>query len=104
MNTLATLTPRLAVLAGLVERHPELPAPAVDICGIFTEQINLTFYDAPGAFHQWLTALDIDRATVRGRAGTKDAWLTVLHEVDGITLKLTSFTRLATTVETGGEG
>ncbi|WDV31663.1 hypothetical protein OIM90_11115 [Streptomyces sp. AD16] len=104
MNTLATLTPRLAVLAGLVERHPELPAPNVEICSVFTDRITMAFHDRPGAFRQWLTALGIAQHTVEGRAGGNTTWLTVLHEVDGITLKLTSYTRLAATVETGGEG
>ncbi|MFD5183292.1 hypothetical protein ACFWMQ_11840 [Streptomyces sp. NPDC058372] len=104
MNTLASLNRRLAVLAHLVDHHPELPAPAVDICGIFTEQINLTFHDEPDAFRQWLTALDIDLHTVRGGAATASSWLTALHEVDGVTLKLTSHVALPAPAERGGEG
>ncbi|WP_405184868.1 hypothetical protein [Streptomyces albidoflavus] len=101
MNTLDTLHRRLGALADLVAQHPELPAPNVEICSVITEQITMAFHESPGAFRQWLTALGIALHTVEGGAGATSAWLTALHEVDGITLKLTSYTRLDV-AETGG--
>ncbi|MFD6238940.1 hypothetical protein ACFWFV_05350 [Streptomyces diastaticus] len=94
MNTLDTINPRLKVLADLGARHPELPAPDVEICSVITDRITLAFHESPGAFRQWLTALGIALHTVEGGAGATTAWLTALHEVDGVTLKLTSYTRL----------
>ncbi|MFF8455827.1 hypothetical protein ACF06T_15010 [Streptomyces albidoflavus] len=101
MNTLASLDRRLTVLADLVAQHPELPAPNVEICSVFTEQISMAFHESPGAFRQWLTALGVALHTVEGGVGATTAWLTALYEVDGITLKLTSYTRLDM-AETGG--
>ncbi|MFG3316075.1 hypothetical protein ACGF0C_29315 [Streptomyces albidoflavus] len=102
MNTLASLNRRLTVLADLVASHPELPAPNVEICSVFTDRVALAFHESPGSFHQWLTALGIDLHTVQGGAGNTTAWLAALYEVDGVTLKLTSYTRLAAVAETGG--
>ncbi|RZD64996.1 hypothetical protein C0Q57_19215 [Streptomyces albidoflavus] len=101
MNTLASLNRRLTVLADLIARHPELPAPNVEICSVITDRITISFHESPGAFRQWLTALGIALHTVQGGAGATTAWLTALHEVDDITLKLTSYTRLDV-AETGG--
>ncbi|AXQ55291.1 hypothetical protein OH717_20530 [Streptomyces albidoflavus] len=94
MNSLASLNRRLGVLADLVARHPELPAPNVEICSVITDRITVSFHESPGAFRQWLTALGIALHTVQGGAGATCAWLTALYEVDGVTLKLTSYTRL----------
>ncbi|MCX5462266.1 hypothetical protein ACFY8E_21930 [Streptomyces albidoflavus] len=104
MNTLASLNRRLGALADLVAQHPELPAPNVEICSVITDRITISFHESPGAFRQWLTALGIALHTVEGGAGATSAWLTALHEVDGVTLKLTSYTRLDAVAETGGEG
>ncbi|NEC14502.1 hypothetical protein G3I34_19990 [Streptomyces sp. SID8014] len=93
-NTLASLNRRFEVLADLGTQHPELPAPNVEICSVITDRITLAFHESPGAFRQWLTALGIALHTVEGGAGATTAWLTALHEVDGVTLKLTSYTRL----------
>lgn len=101
MNTVASLNRRLTVLADLIARHLELPAPNVQICSVLTDRITMSFHESPGAFRQWLTALDIALHTVQGGAGATTAWLTALYEVDGITLKLTSYTRLDV-AETGG--
>ncbi|MEQ4197498.1 hypothetical protein [Streptomyces sp. YIM 103828] len=101
MNTLASLNRRLTVLADLIARHPELPAPNVEICSVLTDRITISFHESPGAFRQWLTALGIALHAVQGGAGATTAWLTALYEVDGITLKLTSYTRLDV-AETGG--
>ncbi|MBV1955959.1 hypothetical protein ACF1A4_14335 [Streptomyces albidoflavus] len=104
MNTLASLNRRLGVLADLTTRHPGLPAPNVEFCSVFTDRITMAFHESPGAFRQWLTALGIDLHTVQGGAGATTAWLAALHEVDGVTLKLTSYTGLDAVAETGGEG
>ncbi|MGW9326187.1 hypothetical protein [Streptomyces koyangensis] len=101
MSTLASLNRRLGVLADLVAQHPELPAPNVEICSVITDRITISFHESPGAFRQWLTSLGIALHTVQGGAGATTAWLTALHEVEGITLKLTSYTRLDV-AETGG--
>ncbi|MFH9094494.1 hypothetical protein ACH4K5_17985 [Streptomyces albidoflavus] len=105
MNTLASLNLRLGVLADLTARYPELPAPHVDLSQVFTDRIRLAFHDRPTALVRWASALGIDLDTATGSTdGFSVAWLTVTFEFDGITIELISYTRLATTVETGGEG
>ncbi|WP_033948560.1 hypothetical protein [Streptomyces sp. CNQ431] len=105
MNTLASLNRRLGVLADLTARYPELPAPHVDLGQVFTDRMVLAFHNHPAALDQWASALGIDLDTATGSTdGFSVAWLTVTFEVDGITIELISYTRLATTVETGGAG
>lgn len=102
MNNIDTLTRRLTVLGDLVARHPRLPAPHVEIGQVFTDRIALRFHDQPDAFRQWVRALGVDLTTVQGGADDDLAWLILLHEVDGITLKITSYTHPAAVAEKGG--
>lgn len=104
MTTLSSLKRRLGVLADLTARYPELPAPSVDLGQIVTDRITLAFHDRPTALVQWAAALGIDLNTVTGRTNGDIVWLTVTFKLDGIALEFISYTRLAATVETGGEG